>query len=283
MRVLIVGDIVGAAGLACLEERLPRIKVREKPDLTIVNGENTHEGKGIRPSDANAIMAAGADVITSGNHIWERWQSKKVLEERERVLRPHNYPPGNAGSGICSVDVGGRTVWVVNLQGRTFLPDIDCPFRAIDTILDGVGPTDPVIVDFHAEATAEKIAFARYVEGRVTLVAGTHTHVPTADAQILPRGTAFVCDLGMTGPYQSVIGMKIQPAVNRFLYMTPFKYESAEGDPRLCGAIVTVADDSGRALGISQVIEPPFPTGLTGWEDDSAPDATSELNQNPIE
>ena len=266
MRVLIVGDIVGSAGLEALQRLLPGVKRREQPDLTIVNGENTHEGKGVRPSDANAIMEAGADVITSGNHIWERWQSKKVLAERERVLRPHNYPPGNVGSGVCSVIVGERTVWVVNLQGRTFMPDIDCPFRAIDEILRQVGPDDPVIVDFHAEATAEKIAFARYVEGRVSLVAGTHTHVPTADAQILPRGTGFICDLGMTGPYESVIGMKIEPAVNRFLYMTPYKYESAERDPRLCGAVVTIAGDSGRALGISQIIEPPFPTGLGAGE-----------------
>ncbi len=260
MKVLMVGDIVGAAGLTCLEERLPRLKLQLGPDLTIVNGENTCEGKGIRPSDANAIFSAGADVITSGNHVWERWQSKKTLTEKERVLRPYNYPSGNVGTGICSLEVTGRTVLVANLQGRTFMPDIDCPFRAIDRILSKVDDETVVIVDFHAEATAEKIAFGRYVDGRVALVVGTHTHVPTNDAQIFPRGTGFLTDLGMTGPYDSVIGMKTSIAIDRFLSMTPHKYESAEGEPRLCGVFAEIDDETSVVNSIATVTDPPFRT-----------------------
>ena len=258
MKVLMVGDIVGAAGLTCLEQRLPQIKTQYGPDLTIVNGENTCEGKGIRPSDANAIFAAGADVITSGNHVWERWQSKKTLTEKERVLRPHNYPSGNVGTGVCSLQIDGVNIVVVNLQGRTFMPDIDCPFRAIDRILSKVDNGSVVIVDFHAEATAEKIAFGRYVDGRVSLVVGTHTHVPTNDAQIFPRGTGFLTDLGMTGPYDSVIGMKTSIAIDRFLSMTPHKYESAEGEPRLCGVLAQINVSTGTVTSIGSLVDPPF-------------------------
>jgi hypothetical protein len=261
MRILFVGDIVAEAGLAHLERTLPGLKGSESPDLVIVNGENAYEGKGIRPSDANRILDAGADVITTGNHIWEKWQSKKVLAERANVLRPDNYPPGNVGSGTYRFPVAGRDVLVVNLQGRTFLPEIDCPFRAIDRILERVNRSTVVLIDFHGEATAEKIAFGRYVDGRASLVVGTHTHVPTSDAQIFPGGTAYLTDLGMTGPFDSVIGMKIEPAVNRFVYRTPFKYESATDDPRLCGVIVELEGETIKARSIRHIISPPFFSG----------------------
>ncbi len=261
MRILFVGDVVGDAGLEYLERTLPGIRRTESPDLVIVNGENVYEGKGIRPSDANRICDAGADVITTGNHVWEKWQSKKVLTERPNVLRPENYPPGNVGSGTFRMQVLGRDVLVVNLQGRTFLPEIDCPFRAVDRILERVDRSTVVLIDFHGEATAEKIAFARYVDGRASLVVGTHTHVPTSDAQIFPGGTAYITDLGMTGPYDSVIGMKVEPAINRFVYRTPFRYESATDDPRLCGVIVEVETDTIGARSIRQIISPPFHAG----------------------
>lgn len=256
--VLFVGDIVAEPGLKALARELPQLVEEYRPTFVVVNGENTYGGKGLRPSDADTIFSAGADVITSGNHIWERWQSKKTLSERQNVLRPENYPPGAVGTGRCVVEKAevGLEVW--NLQGLTFMPDIDCPFRAADRLFSERKSTWPIVVDFHGEATAEKIAFARYVDGRVSAVVGTHTHVPTSDAQILPRGTGYVTDLGMTGSYSSVIGMEIEPAINRFLFKTPFKYEPADGDLRLAGAYIEIGTDENRCRSIEQVIAPPF-------------------------
>lgn len=268
MKILFVGDVVGEPGLEHLEKRLPVIRRRERPDLVVVNGENVYDGKGIRPSDANRIVEAGADVITTGNHVWEKWQSKKVLTEKPFVLRPDNYPPGNVGSGLCRIEKDGRSVLVVNLQGRTFLPEIDCPFRAADAILSKVAPETIVLIDFHGEATAEKIAFGRYLDGRASVVVGTHTHVPTADAQIFPKGTAYITDLGMTGPYDSVIGMAVEPAINRFVFRTPFKYEPATEGLRLCGVLVEIDQETPRARSIRQIIDPGFEAGTAAGDAD---------------
>jgi metallophosphoesterase (TIGR00282 family) len=260
VNVLFVGDIVGEVGLQFATDTIPQLRETLSADFVIANGENIYEGKGIRPADAQALFDAEVDVITSGNHVWERWQSKKVLESNTNVLRPVNYPPGNAGNGVVTVtDSQGQSLTVVNAQGRTFMADIDCPFRALDDILDEVKGRDPVIVDFHAEATAEKIAMGWYLNGRVAAVLGTHTHAPTADAQVLPGGTAYITDVGMTGPYKSVIGMKIRPAIDRFVYKTPFQYRVAERDLRLAGALVSIDRETGLARGIDQILHPPFP------------------------
>ncbi|MGE3801893.1 MAG: TIGR00282 family metallophosphoesterase [Candidatus Kapaibacterium sp.] len=259
INILIVGDLVGTPGLKAVEKHLPRLKAELNVGCAIVNAENVYDGKGIRPSDADTIFASGADVITTGNHVWEKWQSKKVLGERPDVLRPLNYPPGNVGNGyyVKRLDSGVQ-IAVLNLQGRTFMQDIDCPFRTADWALGKIDKDIPVIVDFHAEATAEKIAMGWYLDGRVSAVVGTHTHVPTADGQILPQGTAYLTDLGMTGPYDSVIGMVREEAIKRFLYKTPFKYETATDDVRLCGLLVRVDLQSRRATAIQQIISPSF-------------------------
>ena len=259
INILIVGDLVGTPGLQAAEQYIPELIQQHQVGFTVVNGENVYDGKGIRASDAEAIFGAGADVITSGNHVWEKWQTKKVLAEHSDVLRPLNYPPGNVGSGFCIKDLeNGLSIGVLNLQGRTFMPDIDCPFRTADWALRKMGEI-PIIVDFHAEATAEKIAMGWYLDGRVSAVVGTHTHVPTADAQILPKGTAYLTDLGMTGPYDSVIGMVKEEAIKRFVYRTPFKYQTASDDIRLCGVLVKLDRTTGKAVAIQQIIHPSFP------------------------
>ena len=259
INILIVGDLVGEPGLKAVKEQLPGLKRELNAGCAIVNAENVYDGKGIRPSDAETIFAAGADVITSGNHVWEKWQSKKVLSEHPDVLRPLNYPPGNPGNGYYIKRLsGGVEIAVLNLQGRTFMQDIDCPFRTADWVLGKIGKNIPIIVDFHAEATAEKIAMGWYLDGRVSAVVGTHTHVPTADGRILPGGTAYLTDLGMTGPYDSVIGMVKEEAIKRFLYKTPFKYVNATDDVRLCGLLITVDLQTRKTTAMRQIISPSF-------------------------
>ena len=258
--LLMVGDVVGEAGLKVLSERLPALISEISADFVIVNGENVYEGKGIRPADATTIFAAGAHVITSGNHVWERWQSKDVLAKNRNVLRPLNYPRENVGGGYVVYTLADRTrIGVINLQGRTFMQAIDCPFRAADWALERIGDdTDAIVVDFHAEATAEKLSMGWYLDGRVSAVIGTHTHVQTSDARILTKGTAFLTDVGMTGPYDSVIGMEKEVAIKRFTMQTPHKFEIASGDARLAAVHVQVDIDTGRAVAIDPILSPQF-------------------------
>jgi len=258
--LLMVGDIVGETGLKMLQERLPSLIEQYSADFVIVNGENTYEGKGLRPSDADTIFKCGAHVITSGNHVWERWQSKDVLVNNRNVLRPLNYPRENVGFGyVIHTLPDGVKIAVLNLQGRTFMSPIDCPFRAADWALSRIEQeTKTVIVDFHAEATAEKMAMGWYLDGRASAVVGTHTHVQTNDARILPGGTAFLTDVGMTGPYDSVIGMKKEVAIRRFITQTPHKFEMGQGDGRLSAVYLKVDTDSGQARAIETISSPEF-------------------------
>ncbi len=260
LRVLMVGDLVGDVGLATAQRHLPPLIERYAADFVVVNAENVCEGKGIRPADADAVFKAGASVITSGNHIWERWQSKDVLANNRNVLRPLNYPPGNVGYGFVVQKLAdGTGVGVLNLQGRTYMPTIDCPFRGADWALGKMSPDASVIlVDFHAEATAEKMALAWHLDGRISALVGTHTHVQTADARILPGGTAFITDLGMTGPYDSVIGMRKEVAIRRFITQTPHKFEIAEGEPRLSAVYLEIDRVSGHAQHIESISVPEF-------------------------
>jgi metallophosphoesterase (TIGR00282 family) len=264
--VLMVGDIVGDAGLAALRDHLPALIESYAADFVIVNGENTYEGKGLRPSDADAIFRAGANVITSGNHVWERWQSKDVLANNRNVLRPLNYPRDNVGYGYVVYTLpDGTKIGVVNLQGRTYMQPIDCPFRAADWVLGRIGgEAKAIIVDFHAEATAEKMAMAWHLDGRVSAVVGTHTHVQTNDARILPGGTAFLTDVGMTGPYNSVIGMKKEVAIRRFITQTPHKFELGEGDLRLSAVHLEIDTDTGHARAIEAISAPQFTRRVEG-------------------
>lgn len=254
MRILFVGDVVGAPGRRILRARLKDLIRDVGADFTIVNGENAAGGAGLTSATAEEILAAGADAITTGNHVWDKREVNGLLARDPRILRPANYPEGASGSGVYVGDAAGSRVAVVNLMGRVFMPLTDDPFRAADRIVDALrGKARVVIVDFHAEATSEKSAFARYLDGRVAAVLGTHTHVATADERVLPGGTAFIADVGMTGPHDSVIGVKTEQAIERFLTSRPIPYETAEGDVRLSAVRVDVEPHSGHATAIARV------------------------------
>jgi metallophosphoesterase (TIGR00282 family) len=255
MRLLFVGDVFGTPGRRFLKPALRVLRRRHRPDLVVVNGENAAGGAGLTPDTAEEIFRAGADVITSGNHVWDRKEVVPLLERNGRVLRPANYPDPAPGSGVCVVEAAdGTPVAVVNLQGRVFMSPVDDPFRAADAILDELGgAARVVVVDFHAEATSEKLAFGWYLDGRVTAVLGTHTHVPTADARVLPAGTAYVSDVGMTGPYASVIGMDKETVIERFRTQRPHRMVPAEGGDVRAAAVLVEAAEDGRALSIERV------------------------------
>lgn len=252
MRILFVGDVVGEAGRRILKSGLRRVRQRHDPDLVVVNGENAAGGTGLTPATARDILDAGGDVITSGNHIWDRKEILPYLDAEERVLRPANYPGPAPGAGLLVAQArDGTPVAVVNLMGRVHMRDVDDPFRTADAILRELdGRAAVVLVDFHAEATSEKIALGWYLDGKVTAVLGTHTHVPTADERILPGGTAYISDVGMTGPYDSVIGVEKSQVIERFLTQRPVRFKPASGDPRLAGVLVEARPTDGRAVSI---------------------------------
>ncbi|MEP0823611.1 MAG: TIGR00282 family metallophosphoesterase [Ignavibacterium sp.] len=260
LNIFFVGDVVGRPGLQIVEKMLKQYLQKFGVDFCIVNGENTTEGKGISEENAKTLFGLGVHVITTGNHLWDRWQTRALLAKEKNILRPLNYPRENGGQGFLVYDLKEKgQVGVINLQGRTYMQPIDDPFKAADWALSKIAnDTKVVFVDMHAEASAEKMALAWYLDGRVSALVGTHTHVPTADARILPKGTAFITDVGMTGPYDSVIGMRKEVAIKRFLLQTPHKFEMAEHDVRLCGVFVQVERETGRATRIEQVIFPGF-------------------------
>ncbi|MFH1680839.1 MAG: TIGR00282 family metallophosphoesterase [Candidatus Eisenbacteria bacterium] len=257
MRILFVADVFGAAGRRAVAKLLPELRGRLAPDFCVANCENLAAGFGFTQALAEELLGAGIDVLTGGNHSWDRREAVGALAENERILRPENYPPGvpGRGAGVFPARGGGK-VAVLNLMGRVFLDALDCPFRAADESIPGLREETPVIlVDMHAEATSEKIAMGRYLDGRVSAVIGTHTHVQTADETVLAGGTAYLTDAGMTGPHDSVIGVKTDLILKRFLLKTPVRFEAAEGDPRLSGALVEVDPASGRALRIERIQE----------------------------
>lgn len=258
--ILFIGDIVGHVGLNFVKRFLPAFIEKYKADCVVVNGENIVNGKGLSAKEADEIFALGAHVITTGNHIWENWQARPLLTSNPMVLRPHNYPQGNPGRGNVIVEIShGRKVGVIQVQGRTYMQAIDCPFKTIDQQLAKISPqTNVILVDFHADATAEKMAMGWHLDGRVSAVLGTHTHTQTADARILPNGTAFISDVGMTGPYDSVLGMNKDIALKRFILQTAHKYETAENDVKMCGAFVKVDEQTGKAISIEPFIFPEF-------------------------
>jgi metallophosphoesterase (TIGR00282 family) len=258
MRVLFVGDIFGKPGRRILQEKLHDLIQELRADFCVANIENAAGGFGLTPQIANELLDSEIDLLTSGNHIWDKRTIVPYLSEQPRLLRPHNYPEGTPGTGVflghsrCGVLVG-----VINLQGRVFMPTLDCPFRSGEKAIEEIRRRTPVIlVDFHAEATSEKQAFAWYVDGLVSAVVGTHTHVQTADERILPKGTAYITDLGMTGPYDSVIGSIPDLALDRFLHGIPVRLEPASANLRLCGAIVEIDESTGLANSIVRVNVP---------------------------
>lgn len=250
MLILAIGDVIGKPGRKALSQLLPGLRQQYGLDLVIVNGENAAGGIGVTVATAREMLNAGADVLTSGNHIWMHREIYPYLDGDMPILRPLNYPPGVPGRGYIVI---GR-VAVVNLIGRVFIGDFDNPFHAIDKLLAELEPKI-IIVDFHAEATSEKVAMGRYLDGRVSAVLGTHTHVGTTDAQILPKGTAYVSDIGMTGPLDSVIGDDAEAAIERFLTSMPHRLSVGKGKTALNGMLVRVDDDTGRALGIERIYQ----------------------------
>ena len=261
IKVFFIADIVGEPGLALLETILPGILDKEKPDLLIANAENSHEGRGVNQAIVKRLYELGVNVITGGNHSFDKWKIFGYMKTDKNLLRPLNFPKGNAGYGygIYKIDGLDKPFAVLNLQGRTFMADIDDPFSTADWALENIQKeTDLILVDFHAEATAEKMAFGWHVDGKVSAVIGTHTHVPTNDARILPQGTGFISDAGMTGPFDSVIGMNKKTSLNRFTLGTPQKYVLAKKDNRLCAVILEIDSESGKCKSIEPFIYPEF-------------------------
>ncbi|MGB7767864.1 MAG: TIGR00282 family metallophosphoesterase [Verrucomicrobiia bacterium] len=264
MKLLFIGDIVGRPGRNAVKELLPKLREQHTLDFVIANGENSAGGSGITPKTAGEIFSAGVDVITSGDHLWDQKEVMELLANDKRFLRPLNYPPETPGRGSGVFEVqnskskveGQISVAVLNAQGRTFMPPLENPFSLAAAEVKRLrGQTKIIFVDFHAEATSEKIAFARFLDGQVSAVVGTHTHVQTADEQIFPGGTAYLSDAGFTGPHESVLGREIEPVINRFLTGMPQRFEVAKARVLLHGAVIEIDAASGKAIKIQRVAE----------------------------
>ena len=256
MRLLFIGDVVGKPGREGFAAAMPRLREQHLPDLVVVNGENAGGGVGITPDTAEDLFGAGADAITLGNHTYRHREVYPYLDREQRIVRPANFPAGNPGRGHMIADAAGMKVAVVNLSGYLHLRVERSPFPAIDDLLEELkGRADAVVVDFHAELTSEKVAMGWHLDGRVAAVLGTHTHVPTADARVLPGGTAHVTDVGMTGSRAGVIGVKREQALEGFRTQMPVRFDTADEDVWVMGAVVEIGDD-GLARQITQVLEP---------------------------
>lgn len=255
MRILFIGDIVGEPGRKAVKNLLPKLRESHRLDFIIANGENSAGGSGITPKTAEEIFSAGVDVITSGDHLWDQKEVVELLRNDPRFLRPLNYPGATVGQGSVVIQKGSLpAVAVLNLQGRTFMPVLDNPFPLGRAEVERLRQQTKIIfVDIHAEATSEKIALARMLDGQVSAVVGTHTHVQTADEQIFPGGTAYLTDAGFTGPHESVLGREIEPIIRRFLTNTPQRFEVAKGRVLLQGAVVEIGDTSGQAIRIQRL------------------------------
>ena len=285
VRILFIGDVVGTAALTMVAKMLPSLASKYQSDFIIVNGENIAEGKSLTKKHAQELFNAGTQIITTGNHVWDRWDVRGLLAEDRRILRPANYPRENVGSGYAIGETkSGIKIGVIDLQGRTYMQTIDCPFHVSNWAIDKVSEhAHIIIVDMHAEATAEKQTMARYLDGKVSAVLGTHTHVQTADAQILPNGTAYISDVGMSGPYESVIGMRIDVAVKRFLNQTPYKYEIAKGSIRIAGVSLTIDVATGGAVAIENFMFPEFERTHTYESMDDSIEEPEEIIANGFE
>jgi hypothetical protein len=257
LTVLCVGDVFGEPGRRAIQLLLPKIRKQHEVDLAVVNVENAASGAGVTPPIARAFLEQGVDVMTSGNHIWDKREIVEYIVKENLLLRPANYPPGTPGAGSIVVKAGPHKVAVLNVMGRVFLPQLDCPFRKSDEEVARLSQETPIIiVDAHCEATSESQALGWYLDGRVSAVVGTHRHVQTADERLLPKGTAYITDLGMTGPTESVIGVDPEIALSRFLTQMPNRFEPAKGPAALHGAIIRIDPETGRALSIERLRVP---------------------------
>jgi hypothetical protein len=255
LRILFIGDVVGSPGRRILKECLPSLKHQYAPDLTIANGENLAGGLGATPQLVREITDYGIEIVTMGNHTWRRAELVSGINNLDNVVRPANYPPDSPGQGSIVYDArSGRRVAVFNLVGRIFMEPFDCPFRTGYKMAEKLKAQTPIIIlDMHAEATSEKIAVATYLDGKVSAVLGTHTHVQTADERILPGGTAFITDVGMTGPHDSIIGMKPEQVLTRFITGIPSRFEVADSNLRINAVFLEIDDHTGKALSIERI------------------------------
>lgn len=257
LTILFLGDVVGEPGRNAVIANLARLKESHAVDFVVVNGENAAGGRGITPKITIDLLRAGVSVVTTGDHIWDQKEIFSFIDTEPRLLRPVNYPPGAPGNGSIVLETARGKVGVVNVQMRTFMqPILENPFPAVEAAVAALRKETPVIfVDAHGETTSEKIAIGRFLDGKASAVIGTHTHVQTADEQIFPGGTAFLCDAGMCGPANSILGRAVDPIVNRFISNLPALFPVAKGDVRLCGALVTIDETTGRAQSIARINE----------------------------
>lgn len=254
LRILMVGDVVGKTGRYFFMEQTLELKQARKIDVVVVNGENAAHGKGITPQIFDELIRGGADIVTSGNHIWDNGSVLEIIDTEPFLLRPANYPENTPGKGFCIFPAGRKKVGVMNFSGRTYMPPVDCPFRLAEKMLKFLRrQCDIILVDFHGEATSEKLSFAYHFDGQLTAVVGTHTHVQTADEGILPKGTAYITDLGMVGAKNSVLGMKIEPVINRFLTGRPSRFEVAEGKCIYCALLIDIKDKTNRVVKVERI------------------------------
>jgi metallophosphoesterase (TIGR00282 family) len=255
LKVLFIGDIIGEPGRKMARAQLRGMQETLRPDLIIANGENAAGGFGITPEIADELLFLGIDVLTSGNHVWDKKEIEPYLAKQDRLIRPANYPEGNSGYGsvVVSTENAGKAA-ILNLEGRVFMSNLEDPFRVAEREIETLKKQTPVvIIDFHAEATSEKIALAWHLDGKASAVIGTHTHVQTADERVLPGGTAFITDAGMTGPTNSVIGVKKEQAIARFLYQTPHRFEIPKGPAHLDAVVIDIDSSTGKAKAIERI------------------------------
>ena len=256
MNILFIGDVVGSMGRDMIKEYVPKLKEKYRPHVTIINGENAAGGRGITEKIYRGFLEVGAQVVTLGNHTWDNREIFEFIDDAKYLVRPANFPENNPGKGIAYLKMNSDEVAVISLQGRTFLPPIDCPFRKADELIEEAQKRTPIIfVDFHAEATSEKQAMGWYLDGRVSAVVGTHTHVQTADNRILPKGTAFISDVGMTGPYDGILGMEREVVLRRFVTSMPARFEvPKDGRSQLSAVYIEIDKKTGKAKKIERII-----------------------------
>lgn len=255
MRILFIGDVVGSPGRDMVKEYVPKLKTKYKPHFTIINGENAAHGKGLTEKIYHSLIQSGADAITMGNHTWDKKEIFDFIDDVPNLVRPANFPEGTPGKGITYVKANGKELAVINLQGRTFLPPLDDPFlKADELIIEAAKRTPYIFIDFHAEATSEKLALGWYADGRASAVVGTHTHVQTADNRILPKGTAYITDVGMTGPYDGILGMDRETIIKRFKTNLPVRFTVAEGKTTLSGVVIDIDDQTKKAVKIERIL-----------------------------
>ena len=256
MRVMLVGDVVGKPGRKAFQKYTPQLKAEKHIDVVIVNGENSAGGKGYTRKSLDGLYHGGADIITSGNHVWDKKDVLEFIDQEPFLIRPANYPEGAPGKGYCVYPFKAKNIGVVNLSGRAFMPDMDCPFQKIEEILRELRrECDIIFLDFHAETTSEKMAMGWYLDGRVNAVVGTHTHIQTADDRILPEGTAYITDLGMVGPWNSILGVKTEIILQKFTTCLPCRFDLEESGPMVYSALIVDIDDAtNKTVGVERIL-----------------------------